>query len=78
MDQGSRDRQARIEREQAKAQAMAEEQARKLKQQQDALAAQKLAEQQAMSAKQRQSANLQSGVSGLINLNPESKSSILG
>jgi len=78
MDAGSRDRRDQIDREKAQAQAMADEQAKKLKQQQDAIDSQKKAEQQALSAKAKRNAGYQSGASSLINLNPEGQSSLLG
>lgn len=77
-DQGSVDRRKGLEDQQRQQQALIDQQKQSLKNQQDSVAAQKKAEQDALQAKKKRLAYAQSGGSSFMNINPESKSSILG
>lgn len=69
---------AEQDRQRVEAERKANEQAAKLAEQQKAIDAQKKAEQDELNARKKRMVQAESGTSGLLNLNPEKQSSILG
>lgn len=72
------DQKADEDRRRVEAERRANEQAAKLAEQQKAIDAQKKAEQDELNARKKRMVQAESGTSGLLNLNPEKQSSILG